>query len=59
MRLRVDLAAVSESLARQEVEEIKWCPCKIHLADCITKRGAASYNLFNALQEGRMSEDFV
>ena len=35
-RLRVDIAAISESLARNEVNDIKWCPGKIHLADCMT-----------------------
>ena len=30
-RLRVDIAAVSESLARNEVSEIKWCPGTVHL----------------------------
>ena len=37
-RLRVDIAAISESLARNEIQEIKWCPGKIHLADCLTKQ---------------------
>lgn len=32
-RLRVDIAAISQSLARNEVSEIKWCPGKTHLAD--------------------------
>lgn len=58
-RLRVDIAAINESLARNEVSEIKWCPGKIHLADCMTKRGASGYNLLNVLKEGRMPEDFV
>ena len=29
-RLRVDIAAISESLARSEISEIKWCPGNIH-----------------------------
>ena len=36
-RLRVDIAAISESLTRTEVSEIKWCPGNIHLAYCMTK----------------------
>ena len=46
-RLRVDIAAISESLTRNVVNDIKWCPGKIHLADCMTKRGATRYNLMN------------
>ena len=51
-RLRVDIAEISESLTRTEVSEIKWCPGNIHLADCITKRGAAGYNLLHVLKDG-------
>ena len=58
-RLREDIAAISESLARREVSEIKWCPGNIHLADCMTKRGAAGYNLLNVLKDGRLPEDYV
>ena len=58
-RLRVDIAAISESLERNEIQEIKWCPGKIHLADCLTKRGAAGYNLLHVLETGRLPEDFV
>lgn len=58
-RLRVDIAAISESLARNEIREIRWCPGKVHLADCLTKRGAAGYSLLQVLKEGRLPEDFV
>ena len=58
-RLRVDIAAISESLARNEVSEIKWCPGKIHLANSMTKRGAAGYSLLDVLKKGRLPEDFV
>ena len=58
-RLRVDVAAISESLVRNEVNDIKWCPRKIHLADCMTKRGATGYNLMNVLKERRMPGDFI
>ena len=57
--LRVDIAAISQSLARDEVSEIKWCPGKAHLADCMTKHGASGYSLLNVLAEGRMPEDFL
>ena len=54
-RLRVDIAAISESLTRTEVSEIKWCPGNIHLAE----RGAAGNNLLNVLKDGRLPPDFV
>ena len=58
-RLRVDTAAISESLSRNEVSEIRWCPGKIHLTDCMTKRGASGYNVLNVFKEGRMPEEQV
>ena len=61
-RLRVDIAATSESLTRTEVSEIKWCPGNIDLANCMTKRGAAGYNLLNVLKDGGgggLPQDFV
>ena len=56
---RLRIAAISESLSRDEVSEIKRCPRKIHLADCMTKRGAPGYNVLNVFKEGRMPEDFI
>ena len=59
-RLGVDIAAISESLARNEVNDIKWLSGgKIHPVYCMTKRGATGYNLMNVLKEGRMPEDFI
>ena len=57
--LWVDIAAISESLARNEIREIKWCPGKDLLADCMTKRGASGYNLLNVFKEGRVPKDFI
>ena len=58
-RLRIDIAAINESLSSDEVSEIKWCPGKIHLAVCMTKRGATGYNMLNVFKEGWMPEDFI
>ena len=41
------------------MSEIKWCPGNIHLADCMTKRGAAGYNLLNLLKDWRLPQYFV
>ncbi|XP_053390666.1 uncharacterized protein LOC128553510 [Mercenaria mercenaria] len=57
-RLRVDIAAISESLSRREVNEIRWCPGKHHLADCMTKRGASGYSLLEVFHGGRFLEEF-
>jgi len=39
--------------------EIKWCPGKIHMADCLTKRGSAGFELLEVLAGGRMPEEFM
>ena len=57
--LRVDIAAISEYLTRTEVSEIKWSPGNKHLVDCMTKCGAAGYNLLNILKDGRLPQDFL
>ncbi|CAC5381686.1 unnamed protein product [Mytilus coruscus] len=36
-RLRIDIAAIAESLASKEVNNIKWCPGDKQLANCMTK----------------------
>ena len=58
-RLRIDIAAINESLSRNEVKDIRWCPGKYHLADCMTKRGASGYNLLEVFHGGRFSEEFI
>ena len=58
-RLRVDIAAISESLNRKEIDEIRWCPGKVHLADCLTKRGAQGLDLLNVIQEGILPAVFL
>ncbi|CAC5368587.1 unnamed protein product [Mytilus coruscus] len=49
-RLRIDIAAIAESLASKEVDNIKWCPGDKQLANCMTKFGASSYELLQVIQ---------
>jgi len=57
-RLRVDIAAIRELLQTNEVREIKWCPGRLQLANCMTKQGASGYELLQVLQTGKMLRDF-
>ena len=36
-----------------EVNKVTWCPGKKQLADCMTKRGAASWDLMEVFRTGR------
>ena len=58
-RLRVDIAAIQESLEKNDIKEINWCPGNKQLANCMTKLGASRYELLNVLQCGKMIKDFL
>ena len=58
-RLRVDIAAIQESLQTNDIREIKWCPGNKQLANCMTKHGASGYELLTILQCGKMIRDFI
>ena len=54
-RLRVEIAAIRESIRRDEVK-VKWVPHEKQLADCLTKQGADSSALFEVIKKGRFQE---
>ena len=51
-RLRIDLACIKELVYSTELISVKWCPGSQQLADSLTKRGASSQKLLEALQTG-------
>ena len=53
-RLRLDIAAIKESLHRKDVAAIRWCPGQDQLANCMTKKGASGYHLMTVIQNGRI-----
>ena len=55
-RLRLDVAAIKESLTNGDVKEIKWCLGSDQLANCMTKRGAGSDKLLLTLNNGHLPE---
>ena len=52
-RLRRDIAAIKQMLNQKQVKGISWCPGKYQLADCMTKRGAATWELMEVFQTGK------
>ena len=58
-RLRIDLAIVKEMLQKQELERLSWVPKSDQLADCLTKRGASCFLLFDVLESGKMVSNQV
>ena len=53
-RLRVDIAAIQESLKFQDVNRIQWVPEHLQLANAMAKQGASGFNLLRVLQSGKM-----
>ena len=57
--LRVDIAAIQESLKTNDIMGIKWSPGNTQLANRMTKQRASGYELLNILQCGKMIRDFL
>ena len=56
-RLRLDIGAIRESLEKKEVTSVSWCPGKAQIANCMTKKGAASHDLLAVVQNGIFKND--
>ena len=54
-RLRIDIAAVKESLINGNISKITWVNANKQLADCLTKEGAPSYKLIEVLQANKIN----
>ena len=53
-RLRVDIAAIKQSLCRNEIKDISWISGEDQLANCMTKRGASGQKLIQTLMRGHL-----
>ena len=52
-RLRIDIAAVRESIKRKEIT-VQWIDNKMQLADVCTKQGASSQVLIDVIKCGQI-----
>ena len=48
-RLRLDMAVIRDMLNREELHSVSWVDTASQLADCLTKRGASSQRLRDAI----------
>ena len=48
-RLQIDISIMREMLETNEVAKVEWVPTEQQLADCLTKKGASSRKLLQAL----------
>ena len=48
-RLRIDLAVLQDMLLRKEIADVSWVATGLQLADCLTKRGASTAKLLEAI----------
>ena len=56
-RLRVDFALLRDSLKRGELDEIRWVPDDLQIANCLTKKGASVTHLLDVLS-GNLRFDY-
>lgn len=56
-RLRIDIAAISETVNNEKNTSVKWCAGKNQLANCMTKRGASGLELLQIVQSGKFIQD--
>ena len=48
-RLRLDLAVIQDMLDNEEITSVSWVATSMQLADCLTKRGASTLSLRDAI----------
>ena len=53
-RLRVTMAELQEMLQKREIQNIRWMPSKLLLADALTKKGVACDNLLDSFIFGKL-----
>ena len=53
-RLRIDIASLQQLCEQKKIEEIKWCPSEMMLANVLTKRGASATQLLDVMRLGSL-----
>ena len=48
-RLRIDLAVLDNMMEKKEITDVQWVETNLQLANCLTKRGASSLHLMEAI----------
>jgi len=51
-RLRIDVAAIKQMVEKKEVNQVKWVPTQLQIADCLSKRGASCSNMMRIIETG-------
>ena len=54
-KLKLDVEAIKEMLHKKEVNKIQWIAGEKMIANSLTKRGAASWDLLSAIQKGHLN----
>lgn len=58
-RLLREIGSMRRMLKFGQVEEIKWVPGNLMLADALTKKGVNSIKLMSVLQKGKLDSEFL
>ena len=54
-RLRIDVGAVKQMIADGTIENVKWIPGSLMIANTLTKRGASCFDILEVIQRGQFS----
>ena len=54
-RLRIDVGSVKEMIANGDIQDVRWVPGCDMVADVLTKKGVASYQILQLLQLGKLN----
>ena len=57
-RLRIDTGYVKELLASGEIDRVCWVPGGEMIADILTKKGVASFNMLELLPRGKLVREY-
>ena len=56
-RLKIDIAAIKETIETGEIREVKWIKGKHQIADVLTKSGVSEENIRNYMEGGELEEE--
>jgi hypothetical protein len=58
-RLRKEIGSIKEMMQTGKLQELKWVPTELMLADALTKKGVNSLKLLQVMQTGRLGQEYM
>ena len=58
-RLRKEIGSIKEMMKKGKLQQLKWVPTELMLADALTKKGVNSLKLLKVMQTGCLGDDYL